>query len=640
MIHVTTNAPLGFIFLSCTHSIDDTCDISFSFSFYMQSALLYNHCVDSVYRMSSTFKPRNVKAAATKRIMKDLRDLEKVPIPGLGVICPDESDPFLLHCNVLINDGPYEGIMIHLILHIPEDYPLTGPAGNIAPGLQFDSRYHEHIHEDHRNGHSLCNDLLTNFAGYFRSIDDGSRKQASGWSPGYTLSTVLLQLVTFFAEPDLPHDSIPSRESIIKLQNIVKAYRCEVCGHSYDQPNPAIVDYISTAVETNPDEEHMKKTKKEEENLKFQREITEKLTCGVTKQNIFDDKICLGYPLLIKRDRYGRLWSDIVLELISYDAYVSEIQKSGGDKLDFYEHSRFRSVTGKDYNHWLPIYISLEHFQQSRTLIENSLSIIQNGTALGSQKYDFQPIMALNVLTSLINKSSVQLFNGEMFQSKHAIEAFCHFLRLLMHFIDLYPELSQRIDTRIENFIKNLSNRNKKVIPDIGEFLIQVALSKKYQFEQIKQYIYEEYFARQIYWIQKDGHIPNLYEIQSKDLLTIFQAAKVSNHLLVFNLEMAQTFIFSGVKKHLDRCYGYPPNSVVENFQQRLKAIKALYKYSEFVKAIKMDDKIQSPEDLIALILRSVEISNKQGYTNILTTADLANLKLNEPTQNNQQRRR
>ena len=52
--------------------------------------------------------------------------------------------------KVLINDGPYRGVMIHLILHIPDDYPLTGPAGNIAPGLEFNSRYHGHIHEDGR----------------------------------------------------------------------------------------------------------------------------------------------------------------------------------------------------------------------------------------------------------------------------------------------------------------------------------------------------------------------------------------------------------------------------------------------------------------------------------------------------------
>jgi hypothetical protein len=358
-------------------------------------------------------------------------------------------------------------------------------------------------------------------------------------SPGYTLSTALLQIVTFFAEPDLRSD--PSPSSIDRLHDMVKKYRCSTCGHSYNQPNPPIVDYtITKEPETNSSEE---------EELKSKRELIEKLTCGVTKQNIFDDKICLGYPLLIKRDSYGRLWPEIILELISYDAYVAEIQKTGGHKLDFYEHSKFRSVTGKDYNHWLPIYINSEHFQQCQILIENSISIIHMGTALGSANNDFKPTMALSVLTTLMNKSSVQLFNGQLFESKHAIEAYCHFLRLLMHFIDIYLELGESINNRIENFTKNLFNRNKKIVPDIGEFFIQIALSTKYQFEQIKEFVYEEYFARQIFWIQRSGCVENLLEIQTKHLPDIFKSVKVSNHLLVFNLEMAETFIFSGVKQ-------------------------------------------------------------------------------------------
>ncbi len=345
--------------------------------------------------------------------------------------------------------------------------------------------------------------------------------------------------MTFFAEPDLHYK--PSSSLIDHLHDMVKKYKCSTCGHSYDQPNPLIVDYTEKKEE--------EKDKSEEEELKLKRELTEKLTCGVTKQNIFDDKICLGYPLLIKRDQYGRLWPEIILELISYDAYVAEIQKSGGHKLDFYEHSKFRSVTGKDYNHWLPIYINSEHFQQCQTLIQNSISIIHTGSALGSVNYDFKPPMALSVLTTLMNKSSVQLFNGQLFESKHAIEAYCHFLRLLMHFIDIYPQLDHKINSTIENFTKDLSNRNKKIVPDIGEFLIQIALSTKYKFDQIKEFIYEEYFARQIFWIQKSGVVQNLLEIQTKHLSDIFKAVKVSNHLLVFNLEMAQTFIFSGVKQ-------------------------------------------------------------------------------------------
>lgn len=109
--------------------------------------------------------------------------------------------------------------------------------------------------------------------------------------------------------------------------------------------------------------------------------------------------------------------------------------------------------------------------------------------------------------------------------------------------------LDQQINDSIKYFTKDLSQRNKKVVPDIGEFLIKIALSKKYKFNSIKEYVYEEYFARQIYWINRSNVMPNLMNMRTQHLPQIFQAAKVSNHLLVFNLEMASTFIFPGAKQ-------------------------------------------------------------------------------------------
>jgi len=89
--------------------------------------------------------------------------------------------------------------------------------------------------------------------------------------------------------------------------------------------------------------------------------------------------------------------------------------------------------------------------------------------------------------------------------------------------------------------------------------------------------------------------------------------------------------------RHLDRSYGYPPNNVVEKFQQRLKAIKTLDRYSDFVKAIKMDNVIKAPEDMINLIKRSIEISNKQGYTNILSSAEQQDRNFDDRTRYNRQ---
>ncbi|CAF0798243.1 unnamed protein product [Adineta ricciae] len=562
--------------------------------------------------MSVAFRPQNTRNAATKRIIRDLQDLHKNSIPGLSVCCPDESNPFVLHCNVLISDGPYHGIIIHLILHIPDDYPLTGPAGNIAPGLEFDHRYHLHIHDDHINGHALCNDLLTNYAAHFRMVDDGNAKQASGWSPGYTLSTILLQIVTFFADPDFGQDPLP--QLVDQLREMVKSFRCITCGHSYENVNPPIVDYTEIQSSPKVDEEQ---ERAQRERDRVHHELVEKLTCGVTKQNVIEDQICLGYPLLIKRDQRSRLSFEIILELISYDAYVAEIQKSGEEKLDFYENHKFRSVTGKDYNHWLPIFVNSEHFERGRTIIENSISIIDRGTALGIHRNDFVPEMALKVLTALMNKTVVQLFNGEMYESKQAIEAYCHFLRLLMHFIDIYPQLDGGINKTIADFISDRRNRQKQYVPDMGEFLIKIALSKKYHFAEIKKYIYEEYFARQIFWIEQKQVVRELLCIKSRHLPDIFQAAQVSNHLLVFNLAMAETFIYPGVKEELDKAFGYPSDQVVEKFQRRLRDIKAINDYRQLMKEIRIDDIIESSEDMVNFLISSVKISNRQGYTNI-----------------------
>lgn len=272
------------------------------------------------------------------------------------------------------------------------------------------------------------------------------------FSPGYTLSTALLQIVTFFADPDML--CTPSERAIAQLRKMSEKFCCRTCGHRYRDPVPLVAAYKNTnSTENNQDKWiSMSRTQKEGEKLK--KEMIEKLTCGVTKQNVIEDKICLGYPIHITRDRFGRLWPEIILELISYDAFVAELQKAGTDKLDFYERFKFRSVTGADYNYWLPIYINLEHYKQGETIIKNAISILSTGSVSGTCENEFSPHMALSVLCTMMNKTAVRLFNGAMHESQHAIEAYCHLLRLLMFFIDTYPSLSEwKTSNQNEKFI-------------------------------------------------------------------------------------------------------------------------------------------------------------------------------------------
>jgi Ubiquitin-protein ligase len=199
-------------------------------------------------------------STAIRRIQKDLKEIEREPVPGVSICMPDISDPFILHANLEIKDGIYEGILLHLIVHIPPDYPITPPAVNICPGLNFGHKHHQHIFDDLRNGNSICTDLISNFRGHFEAIDASGKPVKSGWTPSYTLSSVLIQLQVFFADPDFPLNSLPSKEDIQELRDHVKKFTTTITVndgktqttviHSYNNPYPPVHEIADKSCET------------------------------------------------------------------------------------------------------------------------------------------------------------------------------------------------------------------------------------------------------------------------------------------------------------------------------------------------------------------------------------------------------
>jgi len=185
---------------------------------------------------------------ALKRVLRDLAEVTAEPVPGISICMPDQTDPFTLHGNLIISDGLYKGLLIHLLFHIPQDYPIDPPAVNIAPDLIFGSRFHEHIFDDNLYGNSICTDITSNFSGYFKTIDASGAPVKSGWTSAYTLSSVLLQLQVFFADPDLSSHALPSPQEIARLRTHIEQYSLDIkvndgnhaviVTHSYNTPYP------------------------------------------------------------------------------------------------------------------------------------------------------------------------------------------------------------------------------------------------------------------------------------------------------------------------------------------------------------------------------------------------------------------
>jgi len=298
------------------------------------------------------------KNKAISRIYKDLNEIKENPIQGLSICMPDENDPFSLHCNIQILSGIYEGILLHLEMQIPENYPVQAPKLQISPGQSFSHTYHHHVF-----GSTICIDLLDH--GFF------GEGEKTGWTPAYTLSTILVQMQVFFAEDyDLP--MIPKESQISDLKNQLKKFVCQIKltdgsfkVHTFQDPYPPI-------------NQVKEKVKLVDFELEKKKKAYEKMTCFLTKTNPGDQDTVIGYPFHLTRDAFGRIEILPILETLSYDGYMMQIQNSP-DKIDAFDYFHLRTASGQSFNYWFPLYGNEKIYEQFKQIFYNSVSVLKYG---------------------------------------------------------------------------------------------------------------------------------------------------------------------------------------------------------------------------------------------------------------------
>jgi ubiquitin-protein ligase len=527
---------------------------------------------------------------SVKRILRDLDELKKEPIDGISIHILDSSNLFELHANILISEGIYKDTLLHVYIHLPNDYPETAPAMNIAKGIPFGHKFHEHVFEDPTNGATICNDMLTNFASFFDSVDGRKKVAATGWSPGCTLKALLMQMTVFFSYPDLPKSCIPTNIEINKMKEDLAQFEC-VCGHKTILPFPPIT-FNSSNSPTMQNREINKDPKLEYNKMR--------LLCGASKTNVIDDDIIIGYPIMVQKTKFGRFTFTPFIEPLSYDSYNDSLKKN-----------KKISVLGNQYTHWLPCYLNKEHFAKCSTVVEQCINNIKYGSA----KPNFNPLDALEILSLLMNQTVVSIFNGLVHDSHNLIEGFCHFLQLLLHFMEKYDLIKHELIGEINEFKKNPIMRTKQYVPDIGVFIMKIFLAK-YDYNTIKSSLIQEYFARQIFWMDKN-HKTNFKEVnRDKRLNDSFNDSSTSNKLYMFLYELFTTCITDSMLKEFDENYGLPDQKIIDDLKNKIKIIKNnINNYTDFANVVQLNDILTDKETIYNILNNAVKLSNTQGYT-------------------------
>ena len=182
------------------------------------------------------------KMIAMKRIGKDIAEISKNPIKGIGIV--QFEDDFLKYIvNIRLLNGIYEGYCLQLLLTFTEYYPTKPPKVQIFPGQIFNQTYHHHIFDDANGFKKFCFDLLEND---FMNINEAN----TGWNPSYTISSLLLQVQNFLSDPDIPKDHMPNQSQIDFLLHSMKNYERSFTNnegktiiHTWDCPYPKIFGF-------------------------------------------------------------------------------------------------------------------------------------------------------------------------------------------------------------------------------------------------------------------------------------------------------------------------------------------------------------------------------------------------------------
>ena len=448
------------------------------------------------------------KSIAIKRINKDMKEITKSPIEGIGIVSL-ENDPMKYIVNIKLMQGPYENYCVQLLLTFPENYPAKPPKILIYPNQAIDGQYHHHIFPDNskdENGNyfkKFCFDLLDND---FMS----TKEENTGWNPSYTISSLLLQVQNFLCDPDM-HGHIPEKYKIDQLMNSMNNYQrtfkvendkgeIELIVHTWSKPYPEM--FLKKKNENSENESN----KHNKEELRIQ-QIKENLTCFMLKLNYIDDpEILLGYPIIQCKAKYGKDKIELypIPEMLTYDGFMAQIGRQD-IKLDYYFDIKFKSANNQFYNYWVPIYIDENHYKKNKDAILNSFSIIKFG-ALGIKEYDFKPEQIFEILPIILNKMIIGIFNGKTTISSAFIRCYFQYVLLFKKLcLEFEEEYLKYLNHQLNLIHKNNYDVNRKIVPDIGNFFMLLFFcNKDTHSEKMKKMwysLFEEFANRQPNWI-------------------------------------------------------------------------------------------------------------------------------------------
>lgn len=524
---------------------------------------------------------------AIKRLQQDLKRLKEEPIVGAMAQPANDKDMMVWHGIVVGTDGSMlAGIPIRFCLEFSNDYP------NAPPDAYFETQiYYKNGTQfrDKKDRISVCLDIFGNFD----HVHKEWKSESAGWSPAYTVSTILISLQALVME-----DMFSSRPSDVQeMISSAMKFECPVTGHVGSDSTkwfPQVITDPAVVAEI------VKQTK--EKNPKSNTPLETFYICSANGM-LNANNSTIGYGVHIENSTNGMLSSPC--EYLSEESFINgNVRKSS---------------TNKPFEYWLPILISSEDWNGEKKVKDKFLSTVNAICEMIGMKSD-EHQKVFKVCSSLMNSLVVEMMDNKdnATANDKFINGYFSIYRLLKQYAQDNKKLVSFSNDLLNNFKEQPEARVKANVPNLGEFLIHLTISSGITWKDISDVFMKECEARNVFWycvgnFSSHASHPELMDPQYKGdrVGKVFKATVISRNLLMFQIKFANATNFLDLAEFGSN-YGLAPEGLtaeLKNLYGRVVAVKDWNAFYDFVEMPRVSDEKREME-----LIEAVKMSAAQGY--------------------------
>ena len=509
-----------------------------------------------------------------KVVMRHLKQLAQAPLAG-ACAAPLEDNLREIHCTVVGPAGTaYAGVQLHFVLELSSEYPVKQPDAYFVTDITYHGGA---ANKDSKGRTAVCLNLFGNFAQYHTEWASSSE----GWSTGYSLETVLVQMQSVMHDTFLStaaHDVAATRKS-------AKGLKCS-CGHTDETPFPPIPEA-------------------EEATAEGRRADADVPVCYASAALLSEEGCILGIGVGVE----GRSLTTPA-EMISLEAFESGVRAS--------------SDNSRRFEHFLPLSFCAAHHQRVKEE-KKALTRCVKGLCEALQQEDLKreafPVALMKVcallMTSMVvevNKAASSVASDRFIDSYYRV---LHTLRCVD--ADAKGSISRAAAGMVRQFAGGATS--KAETPNLGVLLAVLPLSG-FGWKDVREPLVAESSARNVFWVvegPRDAPGPHreladpTHGSAEERCRKMFASTPVSRKLVCFQ----KAFVEAAAGQSSEECearYGCVDEAAKQKIKGAHEAVAAMAGWDEHYEYLGLGWKESGTAFHGRRLVQALQKSKEQGY--------------------------